>query len=78
MLDGGIQDGGRINMDGRAVLVEVSHEPIERERNAIGDVVVCAREQRDAHASNIHIIRLVTYRGPRYRNLAPPGRQLSS
>lgn len=78
MLDGGNRNRRRIDVNSRALLLEVSHEPVKGERNAISDVIVSASEQRDAHSSNIHIIRLVTYRRPRIRNLAPPWRHISS
>ena len=70
MFNGWICNRWSIYADLSPFFEEKSHQPVERKRYAIGDVIVCTRKNRDAQGPNIHIIRLETYRGRRIHNLA--------
>jgi hypothetical protein len=54
--------------------LQIGNEAVKRARDPIGYMVVGTGKQRDAHSPNLHIIRLVTYRGRPFRDLDSPRR----
>ena len=68
----------RINPHNCSLSHEECDEPIQREGHPVCDMVVCAREERDAHSANIHIISPVTYRRRTGRDVRPSGEAKAS
>ena len=71
VLEGGNGGSWRIYPDNRPLSHEECYKPVEREGYAVSYMAVRAREERDAHSTNIHIISPVTYRRLTGRDVRP-------
>ena len=70
--------GWGVNPDNCPFSHEECDKPVQREGYAVSYMVVCAREERDAHSANIHIISPVTYRRRTGRDVRPSGEATAS